>query len=135
MSFIDTLKEDVAKFVAEARAVWTVLKADGEKIIAWVDKEVPGAQQAIAALVTEGEKDLGILAAVSAKGFSDSIAAHTATLETAFANLIGAAGIDLTAKQALSAADVATLGTIKQIGQSAVSVALTNVLAKLSPHP
>lgn len=133
MNVFQDIAADWKIAVQDAQAAWTFVKTQGTKIIAWVDKNIPGAQVALANLITTVDQSAGVLAGLAEQGFADIVQSHIATMETEAANLISASGLSLQGKTSLSAAETATLSTINTILQNGGSVALANVLSKLAP--
>ena len=124
--------------VKDVKAGLSFLKTEGDKVIAWVDKNVPGAQVAMAAFVKEAEADAATLVQLGGQGLNNAIAAAAPEMQTLIANLISATGLvkienGQTAVQALNALDVAGVGTVKSILQSLVTTGVTTVLSKLAP--
>lgn len=138
MDFIQTVERDAQAVIAAVKAELTFLKHEGEAVIAWVDRNVPGAQVAMAAFVKAAEADAATLTGLAGAGLNDAIAAGAADMETFIANLIQSSGLvklehGQTAANVLDALDVAGVGTLKTIGQSLVSTAIATVLGKLAP--
>jgi hypothetical protein len=130
---ITTIEQDAEKVVAELSAAWTTFKTEGEKLIAWVDGNIPGAKAALAQFVTTAEADAATIAKLAAAGFQDVISSHADQIETMIANLLQVVGVDLS--KPLSEAEVAAINTLKTIMQSGASAALAVVLGKLAPAP
>jgi hypothetical protein len=138
MDFLQTVEADAQALIAKVKADLTFLKTEGEKVIAWVDKTIPGAQVAMAGFVQDAENDAAALTKLAGSGLNDAIAAGSQDMETFIANLIQSSGlVKLQNGQAvtttLDALDVSGVGTLKTIGQSLVSTAIATVLGKLAP--
>ena len=101
--------------------------------IAWVDKSVPGAQVALAALYQAADAAAAELEGHAAAGFSDVVAGAVDEAGATVANLISASGLNLTAKAALSAADVAAVTAAQAIARGAISVATARLLGHAAP--
>jgi hypothetical protein len=138
MDFIQTVEADAQGVINAIKADLNYLKAEGAKVIAWVDRTAPGAQVAMANFVKAAEADAATLTQLAGTGLNDAIAAGSADMETFIANLIQASGLvklenGKAAASALDALDVAGVGTLKSVGQSLVSTAIASVLGKLAP--
>ncbi len=96
--------------------------------MAWVDRDIPGAQQTLAELFQAADAAAETLAGHAADGLGDLVSQEVDAAGTAILNLISRSGLDLTARAALSAADVATVSAAHSIAQSALSVALARAL-------
>jgi hypothetical protein len=103
---------------------------EARKAIAWIDKSVPGAQQALAALFQAADTAATELETHAASGLADVVAGAVDGAGTTIANLLSASGLDLTAKQTLTAADVATVTAAQSIAQSAIAVATAKLLGE-----
>ena len=138
---VQTIENDAAaavnlakEVIAKVKADLVILKDEGEKLISWVDANVPGAQTAIAQLVSEADADAQALVKLGGQGLSDAIAAAEPELETLLANVIQATGLAKTAAGGtLQALDAVGVNTLKTIGQALVSKLLVVVLSKLAP--
>lgn len=120
--------------IAKVKADLVVLKDEGEKLIGWVDANIPGAQTAIAQFVKEADADAQTLDNLGGQGLSDAIAAAEPELETLLANVIQATGLAKTAVGGtLQALDAVGVNTLKTIGQALVSKLLVVVLSKIAP--
>ena len=118
------VKSAIATTLAGIR--WFALEA--RAAVAWVDKRIPGAQQAIAALFQTADEAASALERHAGAGLADIVARAVDEAGTTVANLISASGLDLTAKATLSAADVAAVTAAKTIAESAISVATAKLL-------
>lgn len=130
--FLGRVEAEGAKILAEVQGGFTYLEHEGQTVLAWVEKEVPGAQTAIAAFLQEAEADAADLAKHAAAGLSDQIAAALDETQTQLANMIQATHLASAQQGTLKAIDVAGIALLKTIGQKAVSVALAQLLAKLA---
>lgn len=101
--------------------------------IAWIDKEAPGAQQALAVLFQAADAAASELEGHAAAGLADIVSNAVGEASGAVANLISASGLDLTAKTVLTAADVATVTAAQSIARSAISVATARLLGAAAP--
>jgi hypothetical protein len=109
--------------------------------IAWIDKNVPGAQTALATLFQAADAAATTLEAHASTGLADVVSGAVDEAGTTVANLISASGLDLTSKAELSAADVATVTAAQSIAHNAISVATAKLLgqaasaAQAAPKP
>ena len=99
-------------------------------IITRIDKSVPGAQTALAVLFQAADAAAVSLQAQAAGGLADLVAGAVEEAGGTVANLISASGLDLAAKSALSAADVATVTAAQSIAHNAISVATARLLGQ-----
>ena len=104
--------------------------AEAAKAIGWVDANIPGAQQALAGLFQAADTAATTLETHASAGFADVVSGAIDGAGTTIANLLSASGLDLTTKQTLSAADVATVTAAQSIAQSAISVATAKLLGE-----
>lgn len=104
--------------------------AEAKLAIAWIDKEVPGAQTALAALFQAADQAAAALETHAATGLADLVAGAVDEAGGTVANLISASGLDLTSKAALTAADVATVTAAQAIAHNAISVATARLLGQ-----
>jgi hypothetical protein len=104
--------------------------AEAAKAIGWVDATIPGAQQALAGLFQAADTAATTLETHASAGFADVVSGAIDGAGTTIANLLSASGLDLTTKQTLSAADVATVTAAQSIAQSAISVATAKLLGE-----
>lgn len=119
-------KAAIAAIVAGLR--W--FGAEAGKAIAWVDATIPGAQQALAGLFQAADTAATTLETHASAGFADVVSGAIDGAGTTIANLLSASGLDLTTRQSLSAADVATVTAAQSIAQSAISVATAKLLGE-----
>lgn len=133
MNFIQTVEADAQIALADVKAGLTYLKTEGETIIAWVEKEVPGSAGAIATFLQGAEADAANLAKIAAHGLSGQIGAGGDAMETFLLNLIQASGFATNAQAGLKAIDASAVALIESIGKGLVSTALASLLAKLAP--
>jgi hypothetical protein len=118
---------------AAVAAITAGLKWFGQEAalaIAWLDKSVPGAQGALAALFQAADEAATTLEGHASTGLADLVSNAVGDAGTTVANLISASGLDLTAKSVLSAADVATVSAAQSIAQNAISVATAKLLGQ-----
>ncbi|HEY1427668.1 MAG TPA: hypothetical protein VGF50_13440 [Caulobacteraceae bacterium] len=101
--------------------------------IAWIDREAPGAQQALAVLFQAADAAASELEGHAAAGLADIVANAVGEAGATVANLISASGLDLTAKTVLTAADVATVTAAQSIARNAISVATARLLGSAAP--
>jgi hypothetical protein len=118
-SAVDAITAGLKWFAAEARAA-----------IAWVDKNIPGAQQVLANLFQAADVAATTLEGHAATGLADVVSATIDDAGTFFLNVLTATGVDLTTKKVLTAADVAAITAAQSIAQSAISVAAAKVLGE-----
>jgi len=104
--------------------------AEAKAAIAWVDSNIPGAQQVLATLFQGADAAATTLESHAAAGLADVVSANIDDAGTFFLNVLTATGLDLTTKQTLSAADVAAVTAAQSIAQSAISVAAAKVLGE-----
>jgi hypothetical protein len=98
--------------------------------VAWVDANVPGAQQALATLFQVADASATTLEQHAASGLADVVSRAVDGAGATMLNLINGAGLDLTTKQALSAADVATVAAAQSIAVSSINVATAKLLGE-----
>lgn len=118
---------------AAVAAITAGLKWFGQEAalaIAWLDKSVPGAQGALAALFQAADDAATTLEGHASTGLADIVSNAVGDAGTTVANLISASGLDLTAKSVLTAADVATVSAAQSIAQNAISVATAKLLGQ-----
>ena len=96
--------------------------------IAWIDRSVPGAQQAFATLFQAADQAASQLETHATAGFGDIVSRAVDEAGSTVANLVSASGLDLTAKSILTAADVATVTAAQSIAHNAISVATAKML-------
>jgi len=116
---VDAITGGLRWFASEARLA-----------IGWIDKELPGAQTALAALFQVADAAAGALEAHASSGLADVVAGAVEEAGGTVANLISASGLDLTAKAVLTAADVAAVTAAQSIAHSAISVATARLLGQ-----
>jgi hypothetical protein len=97
--------------------------------IAWVDKNIPGAQQTLAALFQAADAAATTLEGHAAAGLADVVSGALQDAGSFLEGLIASSGLDLTTKTVLTAADVAAVTAAQSIAQNAVSVAAAKLLA------
>lgn len=119
---------DVKAFVAKVQAGLQWFGAELAAVVAWVDKEIPGAQQTIAALFQELDQGAQALAPLAEQGLQDVIGGAVDEAGTTVANLLEKSGLDMTFKSALMAGDVQAIATAKAIAHGAVDVAMAKLL-------
>jgi len=119
---------DVQTAVAAFVAGLTRFGEEARLALSWIDKSVPGAEQALAELFQVADVAATALEAQASGGLADIVAAAIGDAGATVANLISASGLDLAAKSVLSAADVATVSAAKSISQNAISVATARLL-------
>jgi hypothetical protein len=126
---VTKIEADIAALVAkiEAGAKWFVGVATAA--VKWVDASFPGAQQAIAQVISNGEASMEALETHSANGLADVVATAEDVGERLIANLLQAAGIDVADKALLSMADVAIITQVGDVAVHAVQSGLAKVLA------
>jgi hypothetical protein len=98
--------------------------------IAWVDRNIPGAQATLAALFKAADTAAASLESHAAAGFSDVVSTAIEGAGAYLASLIAGSGLDLTARRTLTAADVAAVTAAQSIAQGAISVAAARLLAE-----
>jgi hypothetical protein len=116
---VDAITGGLRWFASEARLA-----------IGWIDKELPGAQTALAALFQAADAAAGALEAHASSGLADVVAGAVQEAGGTVANLISASGLDLTAKTVLTAADVAAVTAAQSIAHDAISVATARLLGQ-----
>ena len=116
---VDAITGGLRWFASEARLA-----------IGWIDKELPGAQTALATLFQAADAAAGALEAHASSGLADVVAGAVEEAGGAVANLISASGLDLTAKTVLTAADVAAVTAAQSIAHSAISVTTARLLGQ-----
>lgn len=124
---------DVKTAVAAITAGLKWFGDEARQAIAWIDTSMPGAQQALAVLFQVADAAATALEGQATSGLADIVANAIAEAGTTVANLISASGLDLTARTALSAADVATVTAAQSIAQNAVAVATAKLLGAAAP--
>jgi hypothetical protein len=121
---------DVKAAVEAITAGLKWFSAEAKLAIAWIDKNVPGAQTALAALFQAADTAAGALEAHASSGLADVVAGAVDEAGTTIANLISASGLDLASKAVLTAADVATVTAAQSIAHNALSVATAKLLGQ-----
>ena len=144
MSSINLFSVVAADVKAAAEAVAAGLKwfeAEAKLAIGWIDKNVPSAQTALAALFQAADAAATDLEGHASTGLADIVAGAVDEAGSTVANLISASGLDLTSKAVLTAADVATVTAAQAIAHGALSVATAKLLgqaanaAQAAPKP
>ncbi len=130
-TIVQTIDADAAKALAEVKAGLTYLDDEAKKVVAWVEKEVPGSAGAIAVFMTDAEAEAAKLAAHAAGGLSGYITAGATDIETFLGDLLNATHID--ASGGLKAIDVSAVSLVESIAQGLVKTGLASILAKLAP--
>jgi hypothetical protein len=116
-------------------------QTEAKLAIGWIDKQVPGAQTALAILFQAADAAAGALETHAASGLADVVAGAVDEAGSTVANLISASGLDLTSKAVLTAADVAAVTAAQSIAHGAISVATARLLgqaagaAQAAPKP
>jgi hypothetical protein len=105
-------------------------EGEAKLAIAWIDKNVPGAQTALATLFQVADAAATDLESHASTGLADIVAGAVDEAGGTVANLISASGLDLTSKAVLTAADVATVTAAQAIAHSAISVATAKLLGQ-----
>ncbi|MEJ0065030.1 MAG: hypothetical protein WDM85_06000 [Caulobacteraceae bacterium] len=132
---------DVKAAVDAVTAGLKWFEAEAKLAIAWIDKNIPGAQTALAALFQAADAAATTLESHAASGLADVVAGAVDEAGSTVANLISASGLDLTSKAVLAAADVATVTAAQSIAQNAIAVATAKLLgqaagaAQAAPKP
>jgi hypothetical protein len=103
---------------------------EAKAAVAWVDKNIPGAQQTLAALFQAADTAATTLEGHAAAGLADVVSGALQDAGTFLEGLIASSGLDLTTKAVLTAADVAAVTAAQSIAQNAVSVAAARLLAE-----
>jgi hypothetical protein len=119
---------DVKAAIAAITAGLKWFADEAKAAIAWVDKNIPGAQATLAALFQAADTAATALEGHAAAGLADVVSATIDDAGTFFLNVLTATGLDLTTKKVLSAADVAAVTAAQSIAQNAISVAAAKVL-------
>lgn len=125
------LATDVKAFIAKVKAGLQWFGTEAEAGIAWVDKEVPGAQQAMAVLFQEADIAMVDLEGIAKTGLSGIVSSTLDESETFVAGILSGLGTSpqaLMAKATLSAIDVAAVNTAKNIAQGAVNASFAKIL-------
>jgi hypothetical protein len=133
MNFIQTVEADGAKALADVKAGLTFLEKEGATVIAWVEKEVPGAAGALAVFLQNAEADAAELAKIAANGLSTQITAGGDSMQTFLLNLIESSGFSTNAQAGLKAIDASAVALIETVAKGLVSTSLASLLAKLAP--
>lgn len=118
---------------ADIKAGVKYLETEGEKVINWVDTNVPGAQQAIQAFVIEADQDAAALAKAAANGLETAITAGGQDVETFIANLLQATNLTGAANGAAGKLSTASVGLLQTLLGQMVNVGLAKVLAAFAP--
>jgi len=121
---------DVKAAVAAITAGLKWFGQEARLAIGWLDKTVPGAQQALATLFQAADNAATALEGHASSGLADLVSNAVAEAGSTIANLISASGLDLTSKGVLTAADVATVTAAQSIAQNAISVATAKLLGE-----
>jgi hypothetical protein len=121
---------DVKAAVAAITAGLKWFSLEAALAIGRLDKSVPGAQGALAALFQAADDAATKLEGHASTGLADLVSNAVGDAGTTVANLISASGLDLTAKSVLTAADVATVSAAQSIAQNAISVATAKLLGQ-----
>ena len=127
------IKKDFAAFTNAVKGAVVFLEKEANVVIAWVDKADPALGAAMALIIHDGEVALGDLESAASGGLAKAIDVAAADVETFLANAIGATGLNLATKTALSAADVTTITSIQAAAHSAVDAGLAKLLGAMAP--
>lgn len=127
----EIVKTDVEGFVSAVVKDLEYVGHEAELGIAWIDKSVPGAQQAFATFFQVADVAAQATLTASTGGLGSLASAAIDGAGSYLANLLSKAGIDMTAKTALSQADAAAILATHTIAQNAQSVALAKLLGGL----
>lgn len=130
--FIQEVDAEAQKAIAFVKAGLTYLETEGQTVMAWVEKEVPGSAGAIATFLQGAESDAAELAKIAASGLSAEIATGGDSMQTFILNLIQSTGMAKNASGSLSGIDVSAVSLIKTILDGLVSTGLAKVLAGLA---
>lgn len=133
MNFIDTVEADAQAALAEVKNGLTYLKTEGETIIAWVEKEVPGSAGAIATFLQGAEADAAQLAQIAAGGLSAEIGSGGDAMQTFILNFIQSSGLAKNAQGGLQSIDVSGVTLVETVLKGLVSTGLASILAKIAP--
>jgi hypothetical protein len=114
---IDAITSGLKWFAAEAKLA-----------IAWVDANIPGAQQTLATLFQAADAAATALEQQASAGLGDVVADTIDDAGVFLLNVMSASGLDLAAKSVLTAADVAAVTAAQSIAQNSISVATAKVL-------
>lgn len=130
----------VQKVQKTAAEIWgdietgvTILKDEGEKIVGWVDTNVPGAAGAIQSFVVEAEQDAASLARTGANGLQTQITNGAADAETLVANYLQGAGLVNASGNAAGDLSHATIALAQTTLTQMVNVGLAKVLGAFAP--
>ncbi len=121
---------DVKAAVAAITAGLKWFGQEARLAIGWLDKSVPGAQQALAVLFQAADNAATALESHASSGLADLVSNAVSEAGGTIANLISASGLDLTSKAVLTAADVATVTAAQSIAQNAIGVATAKLLGE-----
>lgn len=135
MNLFETIEADAKIAIDEVKKGLTFLEHEGEVILTWVEKEVPGAAGAIAVFLKEAEASASSLSKIGGNGLQSEIKNGLDDMETWLLNFINNSGLSKNTKAGLAAIDVSAVTLVQTIGKSAVDAALAGLLAKLTPAP
>ncbi len=127
------IKADFSGFISKVQAAVVWLDKDAPLIIAWANKIDPAVGAALALIVQAGELAAETLGQHAAAGLSNVVDGVSTSVETGIANAIQASGLNINAKAALTAADVAVINKLRATYHAAVDANFAKVLAALAP--
>lgn len=123
---LQTIEADVTAFI-------TAVEQDGAKVVAWIEKEVPGATSEINALAADASSAANTLATLAAQDASGGISALAAAIETALANYASVSKLPSQAGAAITTIETEAISLAQQVANAAVSVGLTKIIALVAP--
>ncbi len=133
MNFIQTVEADAQIALNFCKTELVHLRDEGQKVLAWVEKEVPDSAGGIAVFMQGAEGSAATLAKYAANGLSKQIANGGDSMETFLLNLIQDTHLADNAEGALKAIDVSGVALVESIATSLVKTGLASLLAKLAP--
>lgn len=132
MGFIDTVIADGEAALKWCETELNYLEAEGKAIIAYIEAHVPGSSTAIAQFMQAAEGDAAELAKVAANGMSNELNILLNSTQAAMETFLASTKLNAGLTAPVSAAGVSAVALAKAVGQSAISVTLTNILAALA---
>lgn len=132
MDFLQTVEADGAAALAWCKTELTYLETEGAAVINWIEAKVPGSANAIGTFIKTAEEAAAEIAKVAANGLSTEVTALTSDMEAVLQRFLQSSGMSANLQNELNSVGISAVQLANTVGQSAVSVALANILAKLA---
>lgn len=126
MSILQNVENDIKAFIAD-------VDADGKKVIAWIEKEVPAATDEINDLGVQASNAAQTIASLVSQDATGAISNLAADIETALANYAQISKLPTTATTQLTTVETDAIKTAQTIATAAVNIGLTKILALVAP--